>query len=154
MVTSGSVIGTSAYAKASADKRSSGSVIRTLCTTCTLCTCAPVMHLDHRSRPDHTILGNDDDSVPDEVPVAVAILHVCLVHETRSLTNACVLIDDHTIECDATRDPERGRIASGGGVLIGFVIVGTEQQRPADGGARTNERPDADDGFFDGAAVQ
>ena len=101
--------------------------------------------LDHRPWFDDAVLRHDDHTIPDEVSMAVDVIHALLVDELRPLADAGVLVDDHAVKRHAIADPKGRRLAAGRRSLIGLIVVGTEKQRPADRRPLTNECSNAND---------
>src|SRR5262249_20961885 len=62
--------------------------------------------LHDRARPNHPVLGDDDDPVPNVVAVAVGLLHARLVDEPGAVANSGVLVDDDAVELDVAADAE------------------------------------------------
>lgn len=101
--------------------------------------------LDHCAGSDHSILGHNDDSVPNVVPVSVAMLFAVLVHQSGALAHSCVLIDNDAIQHNICAYSQRlfslGCVRCG----ISFIKIRAEQHRARDLRARADLSADTND---------
>ena len=84
---------------------------------------------DTRARPDHAILGHDDDAVADVVPVAIGVLYAGRVDQLRSIANPRGNI---TVEMWFAPSlqylPVRIRVNMGEGTYLELTVVKIEQR--------------------------
>src|SRR5512140_1184409 len=82
---------------------------------------------DDRARLNRPVLRDHDDSVADEVAVAIGVLDPLLVDEPGTVPNARVLVDDHAVQNDVAADPEARVVSPRRRLVIDLVIVGAEE---------------------------
>src|SRR5947207_4291968 len=55
-----------------------------------------------------SVFRHDDDPAANVVPVAVRVLHACVVDQAGAVADNGVLVDDHAVEHDIAANAEHG----------------------------------------------
>src|SRR2546426_6395036 len=65
------------------------------------------MASDDRAGRNHAALGHDNNAPANVVPIAVGLVDLGFVHQTRPVADAGILVDDGAIEHDVPPDAHR-----------------------------------------------
>ena len=89
------------------------------------------------------------------VIACVGLLNAFLVDQAGAVANPRVLVDDHAIERDVFPDTKPRRIVvPRRRRIIGFVVVGAQEDGSADRRPLQNVRADADDRVFNRTTIE